>query len=171
MELENYEWYKTGLVAVRNGDKEVVGTDTDWLKGGIKQGDVFVLDNVPYEIGEVIGSTSLSLVKGYAGESAGGKDYAIIPRAKAVLLSELALNLAQTVKNWNERESEYQEHFKELEERTNLISGLGLYIDSDGDLAQGDAERLSLSSLMNMSVASKADTQEMLDKAFSGGKG
>ena len=83
MDFENYEWYKTGKVTVRHGDKEIIGTDTDWLKGGIKKGDVFVLDNVPYEIDEVIGSTSLSLVKEFAGESAGGKDYAIIPRAKA----------------------------------------------------------------------------------------
>ena len=109
MEFENYEWYKTGKVAVTLGSKEVIGIDTDWLKGGIKQGDVFIIDNVPYEIEEVLGSSSLSLVKEYTGESAGSKAYAIITRAKAVLLAELALALKQTVKNWNERETSYQE--------------------------------------------------------------
>lgn len=168
MELENYEWHKTGLVAVRHGDKEVIGTDTDWLKAGIKKGDVFVINNVPYEIDEVIGSTSLSLVKEYAGESAGGKDYAIITRAKAVLLANLALDLKQTVKNWNERELSYQEQFKELEKRTQVIDSLGLYIDDDGDLSQDDKQRVSVLANINLPIATTAETQEMLDEAFSG---
>ena len=171
MEFENYEWYKTGKATVRHGDREIIGTETDWLKGGIKKGDVFILDNVPYEIDEVIGSTSLSLVKEFAGESAGGKDYAIIPRAKAVLLSELALNLAQTVKNWNTREATYQEQFKNLERRTQVIETLGLYVDDDGDLSQGESQRTSLLSFLSAPVASSAETQEMLDEVFSGNNG
>lgn len=171
MEFENYEWYKTGKVTVRRGDREIIGTETDWLQGGIKKGDVFIVDNVPYEIEEVIGGTSLSLAKEYSGESAGGKDYAIIPRAKAVLLSELVLNLAQTVKNWNTREASYQEQFKELEKRTQVIDALGLYVDDDGDLSQDDKQRVSLYSVLSSPVASRSDTQEMLDEVFSGSKG
>ena len=171
MEFENYEWYKVGKVTVRRGDHEIIGTDTDWLKSGINKGDVFIVDNVPYEIDEVTGSTSLSLVKEYAAESAGGKDYAIIPRAKAVLLSELALNLAQTVKNWNIREASYQEQFRVLEERTRVIDTLGLYVDDDGDLSQGGSNRASLFSILSAPVASRADTEEMLNEVFSGNKG
>ena len=168
MEFENYEWYKVGKVTVRNGDREIVGTATDWLNGGIKKGDMLIIDNVPYEIDEVIGSTSLSLVNEFAGESAGGKDYAIIPRAKAVLLSELALNLAQTVKNWNTREAAYQEQFKNLERRTQVIDTLGLYVDEDGDLSQGESQRTSLLSILSAPVATRAETQQMLDEVFSG---
>ena len=166
MEFDNYEWHKTGKVAVRLGDKEVIGTDTDWLKGGIKQGDVFIIDNVPYEIEEVLSSTSLSLVKEYTGASAGGKSYAIITRAKAVLLAELALDLKQTVKNWNARELSYQEQFNELQKRTHIVDALGLCIDEDGDLAQGEPKSLSLFETLSVPVASQAETQEMLDEVF-----
>ena len=58
MEFENYEWYKTGNVAVRHGSREIVGTDTDWLKAGIKSGDILVLDNQIHEIEEVTASTN-----------------------------------------------------------------------------------------------------------------
>ena len=166
MDFDNYEWYKTGKVAVTLGSKEVIGIDTDWLKGGIKQGDVFIIDNVPYEIEEVLGSSSLSLVKEYTGESAGSKAYAIITRAKAVLLAELALALKQTVKNWNERETSYQEQFTELRKRTQIVDALGLYIDEDGDLAQGEQQSLTLFDALNVPIASQAETQEMLDEVF-----
>ena len=167
MDFENYEWYKTGKVAVKRGDKEVIGTDTDWLKSGIDKGDIFIVDNVPYEIDELLGSTTLSLVKEYAGESAGGKDYAIITRAKAVLLAELALDLKQTVKNWNERELSYQEQFKELQKRTHIVDALGLYIDEDGDLAQGEEQQsVSVFDALSVPVASQEDTQEMLNEIF-----
>lgn len=168
MDFENYEWYKAGNVTVQQGSREIVGTNTDWLMGNIKKGDVFVLDNAPYEIDEVIGSETLSLVNEYTGENAAGKNYSIIPRAKAVLLAELAHNLMQTVKNWNAREASYQEQFKNIENRTQIVDMLGLYIDDDGDLAQGEGERTSLLSIMSAPVATSAETQQMLDEVFSG---
>ena len=81
------------------------------------------------------------------------------------------MNLAQTVKNWNTREASYQEQFKNLEKRTQVIDTLGLYIDDDGDLSQGDSQRTSLLSILSAPVASSADTQQMLDEVFSGDNG
>ena len=165
MEFENYAWYKNGLVSVRNGSSEVTGINTDWLKAGIKQGDVFLIDNIPYEIHEVTGNEVLSLVRQYSGTNQTEKTYAVIPRARAVLLSELALSLRQTLYNWNEREQYYQAQFKELKTKAQIVDSLGLYIDSDGDLAQNDSKDIVLPD--DIPVASENDMQELLDEVFS----
>lgn len=162
--LDNYAWYKNGLVSLRNGSHEVTGINTDWLKAGIKQGDVFLFDNTVYEIQDVTGSENLSLVSQYSGENQTEKNYAIIQRARAVLLSELALSLRQTLSNWNDREQSYQAQFKELKTKLQIIDTLGLYIDDDGDLAQNDTQEIILPD--NVPVTSQDDMQEMLDEIF-----
>ena len=136
MEFENYEWYKTGNVAVRHGSREIVGTDTDWLKAGIKSGDILVLDNQIHEISEVTASTNLILVNEYKGENAGGKDYAIIPRAGSVLQSEIAQNLKAVLVNWNEREAVYEKLFTALAGVNQQLLKLGLGIELEEIPAQ-----------------------------------
>ena len=165
--MANYEWYKTGTVAVRHGDTEVIGTDTDWLKSEIKSGDIFIINNLPYEIAEVTGSTSLVLAKAYAGESAGGKDYAIITRAGEVLQAEIALKLQQAITRWNEHEKTYEAQLKELNDRTEPLKGLGLYRDDDGDLAQNEAVDTNLLRAGSIQVASQSEVNEMINETFS----
>ena len=166
--MANYEWYKAGTVTVRHGDTEIIGTNTDWLEAGIKSGDILILDNLPFEIAEVTASTSLLLVKAYPGESAGGKDYAIITRAGEVLQAEIALKLQQAITNWNEREKTYDAQLKELTERTEFLKGFGFYRDNDGDLAQDETVNQALMSAGSIPVTSPGETNEMLNEVFSG---
>ena len=166
--MAGYEWYKQGTVIVRNGDVEVIGAGTEWLKDNIKQGDIFLVGNSIYEIAEVIGNTSLKLTKPYEGLSNGSTEYAIITRAGEVLQAEIALKIQQAVTLWNEREATYEAKFRELEELTEPLKGLGLYRDEDGDLAQDESVNIPLMTAGNIPVTSPGETKEMLDKVFSG---
>ena len=129
--MAGYKWYKTGSVVLRNGDKEVIGANTEWLVNDIKQGDIFIVGTQLYEIAEVAGNTSLKLTKPYEGISDGSSSYAIITRAGEVLQAELALKIQQAVTSWNAREATYEAKFRELDERTQAMRGLGLYRDSE----------------------------------------
>ena len=88
--MTNYQWHKAGFVTVQHGSTVVIGINTGWLIAGIKSGDIFVIDDTPFEIAEVTGSESLALVKQYPGENAANKEYAIIQRAGEVLQADLA---------------------------------------------------------------------------------
>lgn len=154
--MEGYEWYKKGTIAVRHSECEIVGTDTEWLKDGIKRGDIFILDNLICEIAEVNGNMSLTLSKPFTGESGGGREYAIITRAGEVLQAEIALKLSQTLAYWNEREASYTEKFAQYEQRIKALEALGLYVDEDGDVAQGETGTPSSTpGLLNLPIASK----------------
>ena len=52
----NPEWYRTGRVSILNGATEVTGVSTEWLKDGIKKGDVFILMGNICEISDVTGN-------------------------------------------------------------------------------------------------------------------
>ena len=132
--MAGYKWYKTGSVVVRNGDLEVVGANTDWLVNDIKQGDIFFAGGQIYEIDEVLGNTSLKLTSPYEGISNAASEYAIITRYGEVMQAEIALKIQQIIAKWNEQDSV----ISELRERTQLMSELGLYVDGEGDLAQGE---------------------------------
>ena len=132
--MAGYEWYKTGTVIVRNGEREVVGANTDWLVNDIKQGDIFTAGGQIYEIAEVIGNTSLTLQEPYSGESNGAAKYAIIQRAGEVIQAELALKLQQAITMFNTRD----QVLTEIEERTRFLAGLDLSIDTDGDWSNTD---------------------------------
>lgn len=125
--MAGYEWYKTGTVIVRNGEKEVVGANTKWLTSDIKQGDIFIIAQQIYEIAEVIGETSLTLTAPYTGISDGAASYAIITRAGEVIQAELAVKIQEAIIKINE-----------MATRPQIADELGLYIDADGDLAQGE---------------------------------
>mgnify|MGYP007102008004 CR=1 FL=1 len=131
--MAGYKWYKTGSVVVRNGDVEVVGANTGWLVDDIKQGDIFFAGGQIYEIDEVIGNTSLKLTTPYEGISNAAADYAIITRAGEVLQAEIALMLQQAVIKMNSQDSV----ITALKEHSQVLTDLGLYVDGDGDLAQG----------------------------------
>ena len=164
--MDGYEWYRKGTAIVRNGDVEVVGANTEWLKDDIKRGDIFIAANQICEIAEVIGNTSLKLTKPYEGISDGSSSYAIITRAGEVLQAELALKIKQAVTSWNAREATYEAKFRELDERTQAMRGLGLYRDEDGDLAQGDSVNTALMVDGTVTVATSGDVNEMLDEVF-----
>ena len=132
--MAGYQWYKQGTVIVRNGDHNVVGAGTEWLKDDIKQGDIFLAGGDIYEIAEVLGNTSLTLTKPYSGISNAASEYAIITRYGEVMQAEIALKIQQIIAKWNEQDSV----ISELRERTQLMSELGLYVDGEGDLAQGE---------------------------------
>ena len=166
--MAGYEWYKSGSVVLRNGDKEVIGAGTEWLANDIKTGDIFIVANQIYEIAEVIGNTSLKLAKPYEGTSNGSSEYAIITRAGEVLQPEIALQIQQAVKLWNDSEADYTAKFRELDERTQAMRGLGLYRDTDGDLAQGDTVNTALMVDGTVTVATTSEVGAMLDEAFSG---
>ena len=166
--MDGYQWYRKGTAIVRNGDVEVIGAGTEWLKDNIKQGDIFIAANQICEISEVIGNTSLKLTKPYEGISDGSSEYAIITRAGEVLQAEIALKIQQAVTSWNERDATYEAKFRELDERTQAMRGLGLYRDADGDLAQGDTVNTALMAAGTVTVATSGDVNEMLDEVFTG---
>jgi hypothetical protein len=149
--MAGYEWYKTGTVIVRNGEREVVGANTDWLVNDIKQGDIFTAGGQIYEIAEVIGNTSLTLCKPYRGESDGAAEYAIIQRAGEVIQAELALKLQQAITMFNTRD----QVLTELEERTRFLAGLELSIDTDGDWSNTDAVHAAEVLTSSLPIASR----------------
>ena len=162
--MTNYQWHKAGFVTVQHGSTVVIGINTGWLIAGIKSGDIFVIDDTPFEIAEVTGSESLTLVKQYPGENATNKEYAIIQRAGEVLQADLALLLQNAVKTWNARETEIEQRFTELETRTEPLKGLGLYRDADGDLSQDENAIEPVTP--DGRTATTQEVQQMIDETF-----
>lgn len=162
--MTNYSWHKAGTVTVQHGSTVVTGINTGWLIAGIKNGDIFVIDDTPFEIAEVTGSESLALVKQYPGENATNKEYAIIQRAGEVLQADLALLIQNAVKTWNTRETEIEQRFTELETRTAPLKGLGLYRDADGDLSQ-DENAIEPVNPEDY-TATTSQVQQMIDETF-----
>lgn len=103
--LENYTWYRTGLVTVLNGATKVTGIDTGWVKDGIKAGDIFILLGVMCEVDRVVTNTELELKDPYTGESITGTAYKIVRLARPVLSAEIALSLRELIDNWPQYES------------------------------------------------------------------
>ena len=136
--MANYQWYKTGSVTIQNGSTAVNGIGTDWLIGGIKDGDIFIINDTPFEIAKVTGNQSLALAKPYSGANVTRKEYAIIPRSGEVLQSEIALLLKNFVNVIKERTINFEAKLIEIDSRTAPLKGLGLYRDDDGDLAQDE---------------------------------
>ena len=169
---ENYSWYRTGLISVIQGSKKVTGTNTEWLTGGIKQGDALIINGQFNEIDKVTGSGVLTLVKEYTGETAASLEYAIIPRARAVLLAELAVDIKKAVTYWNNRDKLFEEKIKDLEKSAStqgVFGKLGIYIDDDGDLAQDDEHIINpddSDSEAEKDIATEDDVDEMLDDVF-----
>ena len=134
MDITNYAWYRTGRVTVLNGSTTVTGINTLWIKDGIKQGDIFILNGLICEIFDVISNTSLVLVDAYSGESTEQSSYKIIQRSKQVLQAEIAAKLEDVILDYNDLIRRYGSVVEYIE----ILKKLNLYIDEDGDMAQDE---------------------------------
>lgn len=93
-------WYRSGTVALTNGNTEVVGTGTQFLNN-VKAGDIFIgPDGLLYEIASVNTSTGIILQIGYAGASVNGATYEIVPTT--INLKQLAQRVADLIALYNE---------------------------------------------------------------------
>ncbi len=167
---ENYTWYKTGSVSIIQGSKKVTGIRTDWLLGGIKQGDILLVADKIYEIDKVAGSEVIWLVKEYEGETIASADYSIIPRAKAVLVAELAVQIKKVVTYWNNHEKLIDEKITDIEKEVKaqgIFGRLGVYIDEEGDLCQDDDHIVQPE---DEGYTASDDVEEMLDEVFGDGE-
>jgi hypothetical protein len=70
--------YKTGTVAVTNGNAGIVGTGTAWL-ASVTVGSVFSVagSGVPYIVANVVDDTHITLASNYGAPTLGGLSYAI----------------------------------------------------------------------------------------------
>ena len=134
MDVTVYSWYRTGRVTVINGSTQVNGTGTLWIKDGIKQGDIFILNGIICEIYDVTSNTTLILVDAYSGESTELSSYKIIPRSKQVLQAEIAAAIQESVRKHNALINEYSDAVSYI----SILQKMGLYIDEDGDFAQDE---------------------------------
>lgn len=96
-------WYRTGTVAVTNGQTAVVGTGTDWAAAKVAAGDSISLpDGRDYEVQSVNSATSITLTTAYLGANAAGAAYQIKPIATAARLIELSTQAATLVQQFAE---------------------------------------------------------------------
>lgn len=73
-------WTKNGTVAATNGQVAVTGTGTSFIANKVQPGDAILLaDGRFYEIAGVASDTALTLAVPYAGGTASGMGYAILP--------------------------------------------------------------------------------------------
>ena len=164
----NNKWYTGGGVTVQNGSTTVNGSETYWLEADIKQGDIFVLDNIICEISQVLSSTQLILAQPFTGQSKEAAAYAIIKRAPQVLAAYIAYKLGLMIDNWDNFITEYKQEFENLKSKVKILEKLGLYIDEDGDFAQ-DTEHSGEDLSPDISpdkIATDDDVDEVLDEIF-----
>lgn len=89
-------WYDAGTFAATNGSPTITGTSTAWLTGAVA-GDALhdVATGAIYEIASITSDTSITLGRNYAGSTASGKSYEIIPNGPARnLIANLSLSLS-----------------------------------------------------------------------------
>lgn len=94
-------WYRIGTVGVANGSHAVTGVGTDWLAltGVAQVSNSFIgPDGRPYEVGSITAAGALQLVEAYAGGTASGQPYAIMPTMglTAELARQVGLLVQQT---------------------------------------------------------------------------
>jgi len=89
-------WYRTGTVALTNGNGTVTGTGTAWIANASIGEGFLAPDGRTYEITGIASNTSLTISPNYLGTNVTGQAYAIAPlRGRiAQLLSETSSLLA-----------------------------------------------------------------------------
>ncbi|GGE24319.1 hypothetical protein SAMN05421774_10859 [Gemmobacter megaterium] len=92
-------WYRTGTIAVTNGNTTVTGTGTAWIANAAVSDAIHLPDGRVYEIVGISSNTTLTLDKGYLGSNASGQTYAIQPTRGVVretydLLNQVRANLS-----------------------------------------------------------------------------
>lgn len=94
-------WYRTGTVAVTNGQQAVVGAGTDWAAAKVAAGDSISLpDGRDYEVQSVNSATSITITTPYLGATAASGAYFIVPIATAARLVELSTQAATLVQQF-----------------------------------------------------------------------
>ncbi|MBQ6918711.1 MAG: hypothetical protein IJQ74_00130 [Synergistaceae bacterium] len=95
------EWYKTGTVNATNGSNVITGTNTDWKDAGLKNGDIFTMDDSTlYEIANVATNTTLTLVKAYRGSTVTGQSYGIIRNFAATIPAEVMSEITYLMRKY-----------------------------------------------------------------------
>lgn len=89
-------WYRTGTVALTNGNATVTGTGTAWIANASVGEGLIAPDGRVYEIIDIPSNTSLTISPAYLGSTASGQGYAIAPLRGRIadLLAETASLLA-----------------------------------------------------------------------------
>lgn len=89
-------WYRTGTIALTNGNATVTGTGTAWIANASIGEGLIAPDGRVYEITAIASNTSLTISPAYLGSTASGQAYAVAPlRGRiAQLLSETSSLIA-----------------------------------------------------------------------------
>ena len=91
-------WYRSGLATFTNGSTAVTGSGTSWVTGSAVGEAITGPDGKLYEIADILSATSLTLGTAYAGATASGQSYQIIPTQSYLRdLAAQAANLVRTV--------------------------------------------------------------------------
>lgn len=96
--------YRVGTVTVSANGTAVTGAGTNWLSGGIREGDIFAAKGLTATIDSVNSATSITLVQPWAGAALSGSEYEIryTPDASRVLAaSRAALEAIETTYSGN----------------------------------------------------------------------
>jgi hypothetical protein len=83
--------HEIGTVAATNGSANLVGTGTGWTAASVARLLHFQLDNVSYEVASFTDATHIALTSNFAGTTASGLGYIIVPKSPNLLFCSAAL--------------------------------------------------------------------------------
>lgn len=179
MNFKNLEWYRTGRVTAQNGGNIIKGTNTEWLIGEIRAGDIFTIDGGQfYEIASITNSSELVLKTSFSGESVKDHAYAIIRRVEAVMQAEIAARLANLLNKWEIRDAAIASLYKSVEitiptdgwiKDDGDTTGYPYYVDISNELITENMTPILTISLAGMKTAREAGigaSVQTLDKAL-----
>lgn len=134
-------WYKDGQVTVQSGSRAVAGVGTAWLKQVMAGEGLDVLDGRLHEIAEVISNTELLLVDAYAGASAAGVAYQIIPSAS--MTKELTRRVNLLVATHEEMTAGVQQAYASTMENAAKVAAVTEQVEGDAQAAAASAQSAS----------------------------
>lgn len=134
-------WYKDGQVTVQSGSRTVVGVGTAWLKQVMAGEGLDVLDGRLHEVAEVISNTELLLVDAYAGVSAAGVAYQIIPSAS--MTKELTRRVNLLVATHEEMTAGVQQAYASTLENAAKVEAVTEQVEGDAQAAAASAQSAS----------------------------
>lgn len=96
------KWYRVGYVAVTNGSKSIVGTDTYWLSAGLKAGDMFTTDDGAtfFEVDAITDNTHITLKTVYTGVTDSAAKYGIVRFFNATTPAQVASQTADLLNDF-----------------------------------------------------------------------
>jgi hypothetical protein len=155
-------WYKTGTVSVEAGSTVVTGVGT-LFASAVLRGEALKLkaDGQLYEIEEVINSTTLLLAEPYAGATASGQEYSILPIQDYMkILAARAAALLDQVEN-QQLPPVHEERIQQLEQG-HFVSAPGMGL-SEVNFTTGDSVKLTdlpTNSALQTQLGQKVDKVE-----------